>query len=43
MGVKECPCPDEYFVVYRSAESLYRTLETNITLHVSNWNLNKNF
>ena len=41
MGCKECTC-DEHQVLYRSAESLYRTPETNMTLYV-NWNLNKNF
>ena len=39
MGVKEGTC--EHQVLYESVESLYCTLDTNITLYV-NWNLNKN-
>ena len=31
MGIKECPCCDEHQVLYRSAESLNGTPETNIT------------
>ena len=41
-GIKERTCCDEHQVMYESAESLYCTSETNITLYV-NWNLNKNF
>ena len=40
MGIKEGTC-DEHWVLYGSVESLYRTLQTIITLYV-NWNLNKN-
>ena len=41
MGIKECTC-DKHQVLHVSAESLYCTRETNITLNV-NKNLNKNF
>ena len=45
MGIKEDSCYDKHWVMYGSAESLYCTPETNITLYVNitNWNLNKNF
>ena len=34
MGIKESTC-DEHWLLYGSAESLYGTPETNITLHVN--------
>ena len=40
MGIKEGTC-NEHWVWYGSVESLYCTLEINITLYV-NWSLNKN-
>ena len=35
MGTKECTCCDEHQVMYGSVESLYCTLESNITLCVN--------
>ena len=35
MGIKECTYQDEHRIVYRSVESLYCTLETNITLYIN--------
>ena len=35
MGIKGCTCHDEHWVMCRTAESLYCTFETNITLHVN--------
>ena len=40
MGIKEGTC-DEHWVLYVGDESLYSTLETDITLYV-NYNLHKN-
>ena len=42
MGIKEGTC-DEYWVLYVSGQSLNSTSETNITLCLTNQNLNKNF
>lgn len=39
MGLKGGTC-DEHQAMYGGVESLYRTLETNTTLHV-NWDLSK--
>lgn len=35
MGIKECTCHDEQWVMDGSVESLYCTPETNRTLHVT--------
>ena len=35
MGIKECTCCDEHWVLYGTVESLYCTFETNITLYVN--------
>ena len=34
-GVKDCTCWDEHKVMYGTAESLYSTPETNITLYIN--------
>lgn len=33
--IKECTCRHEHGATERSVESLYRTPETNVTLHVN--------
>ena len=35
LGIKECTCCDEHWVMYGIGESLYYTPETNITLYVT--------
>jgi len=35
MGMKECTCCDEYWVLYVSDESLDSTPETSIALYVN--------
>ena len=42
MGIKECTYGDEHWVVYVSVQSQYCTAEIDITLYVTNRNLNKN-
>ena len=40
MGIKECTCRDEHWVLYGSVESLYCTPETDITLYVNSTRIN---
>ena len=42
MGIEKRACRDEHWVMYRSAESVNCTPETDIILYV-NWNLNRNY
>ena len=35
IGIKECTCGGEHRVLYVNVESLYWTLETNITLYAN--------
>ena len=39
IGIKECSCCDEHWVLHVNDESQNSTPETNITLY-ANWNLN---
>ena len=42
LGIKECTCCDEHWVLNGSVESLYYIPETNITFMFTKWNSNKN-